>query len=124
LAFDLDERLFEFAAAVVIALRGLPRSIEYKVISNQLVKSASSTGANYEEAQAAVSKQDFAYRIGTSLKEMRESCFWIRLIIATNKEKGGSTKLFPDQDWQHLKTESTELKNILGSIYKKVSKPR
>ena len=70
---------------------------------------------NYEEAQAAVSKADFTNKIGISLKEKRESNFWIRLIIAIGND---------NESWQILEKESEELKKILGSIYSKTSKKR
>jgi four helix bundle protein len=96
-------------------VRKLPKGKEYEVISWQILKSASSVGANYEEAQGAVSRADFSNKTGIALKEMRESNYWIRLIIATTEK---------NQDWIQLKYESVELKNILGSICTKTSTPR
>jgi four helix bundle protein len=70
---DLQERLFNFAVAVIRMLRSLTGGNDLRIISNQLVKSATSSGANYEEAQAAFSRADFGFKVGISLKEMRES---------------------------------------------------
>jgi four helix bundle protein len=112
---DLAERLFKFAVDVILAVRTLPRSAEFKVITYQLVKSSSSSGANYEEAQAAVSVSDFSNKVAISLKEMRESNFWIRLLIKTCPNP---------TPWEALEKESVELKKILGSIYTKTSKKR
>lgn len=67
---DLAERLFQFAVRVIKFLRNLPNDPEIKNIPHQLSKSSTSTGANYEEAQAAFSKQEFLYKIDISLKEM------------------------------------------------------
>jgi len=78
---NLKERLFRFSVDIIKEVRNLPNSREYQVISYQLLKSSTSVGANYEEAQSAVSKADFSNKIGTSLKEMRESNYWIRIII-------------------------------------------
>ncbi len=80
---DLAERLFQFAVRVIKFLRNLPDEPEFNNIRLQLSKSSSSSGANYEEAQAAFSKADFLYKIDTSLKEMRYSNYWLRLIGAT-----------------------------------------
>ena len=96
-------------------IRKLPKGKEYDVISYQLIKSSSSSGANYDEAQGAVSKADFANKIGISLKEMRESNFWIRLILATTHANNG---------WPEMETESSELMKILGKIYSKTSVKR
>ncbi|MEW6652573.1 MAG: four helix bundle protein [Bacteroidota bacterium] len=50
------------------------------MISNQLIKSSTSSGANYEEAQGAISKPVFFNKINISLKEMRETNYWLRII--------------------------------------------
>ena len=111
----LQERLFIFSVNIILAIRKLPNTPEYRVITYQLIKSSTSTAANYEESQAAVSKPDFCNKIGISLKEIRESNYWIRLIIAISTS---------DSDWRIREKESEELKKILGSIYTKVSKPK
>lgn len=112
---NLQKRLFEFAVNIILLIRKLPKGKEYDVINYQLTKSSTSSGANYEEAQAGVSKADFSNKIGISLKEMRELNYWIRMIIAITNNH---------QDWLTLKQESFELKNILGSIYSKTSVKR
>ena len=109
---ELSKRLFKFAVDVIKMLKTLKDGNEIKIISNQLGKAATSSGANYEEAQAAVSRADFGNKVGISLKEMRESNYWIRILkdlIPSNKEI------------IRLANESYELKSILGSISHKVS---
>ena len=109
---ELQDRLFKFAVDVIKMLRTLKGGNDLKIISNQLGKAATSSGANYEEAQAAVSRADFGYKVGISLKEMRESNYWLRIL----------KELFPsNKEIIRLTTESFELKNILGSISIKVS---
>ena len=68
--YDLQKRLFDFAVNVIKLIRKLPKGKEYDVISYQLIKAATSIGANYDEAQGAVSKPDFSNKIGIALKEM------------------------------------------------------
>jgi four helix bundle protein len=109
---DLQERLFRFAIDVIKMLRTLKGSADLKVIGTQLIKSSTSSGANYEESQAAVSRTDFGYKISISLKEMRESNYWLRLLGELHKQNSEIVRLIK---------ESTELKNILGSINVKVS---
>ncbi len=106
----LGQRLFDFAIRVIKYTRQLPKSKEYEVIKNQLIKSATSSGANYEESQAASSKPDFFNKINISLKEMRESNYWIRIIL----EIKGS-----DAELEFVYKESFELKSILGAINSK-----
>lgn len=108
---DLAERLFKFAVRVIKFLRNLPNEPEFNNIRYQLSKSSSSSGANYEEAQAAYSKTDFLFKIDISLREMRESNYWLRLINATYEFNGILKTELTD-----LINESLELKNILGKI--------
>jgi len=106
----LGKRLFDFAVRIIKFCRTLPRGKEYEIIKYQLVKSATSSGSNYEEAQGAISKPDFYNKINISLKEMRESNYWLR-IIKDIKDV--------DNELQFLLNESLELKKILGSISSK-----
>ncbi len=109
---DLSKRLFRFAVDVIKMLRGLKGGSDLKIISYQLGKSATSSGANYEEAQGAVSKADFGNKVGISLKEMRESNYWLRIL----------KELFPsNEDIARLTSESSELKKILAAINLKVA---
>ncbi|MGA1977578.1 MAG: four helix bundle protein [Bacteroidales bacterium] len=109
---DLCERLFEFAVRVIEFLKTLPFSPENKTIRTQLSKSACSSGANYEEAQSGSSKADFTNKVRISLREMRESNYWLRIIKRTGPKADS-----PELDY--LIKESAELKNILGSIVQK-----
>jgi four helix bundle protein len=109
---DLCERQFEFAVKVIEFIKTLPYSPENKTIRTQLSKSACSSGANYEEAQSGSSKADFTNKVRISLREMRESNYWLRIIKRTVKEVD-ITEL------DYLINESAELKNILGSIVQK-----
>ena len=109
----LGKRLFDFAVRVIKYCRKLPKSKEYDIIKNQLIKSSTSSGANYEEAQGASSKPDFFNKINISLKEMRESNYWLR-ITQEIKE--------PEDELNFLLKESVELKNILGAISSKSTK--
>ncbi|MBZ0200321.1 MAG: four helix bundle protein [Ignavibacteriaceae bacterium] len=77
---DLIERLFWFAVRTIKYSKLLPNLPEYSVIKYQLSKSATSSGANYEEAQAASSRADFKNKVYIALKEMRESNYWLRII--------------------------------------------
>ena len=91
-------------------MRKLPDTPEYQTIRYQLSKSATSSGANYEESQAGSSKPDFTNKVRIALREMRESNYWLRIIDAINDKLNNPSEL------QWLIKESTELKKILGSI--------
>jgi len=110
---DLQKRLFRFSVNVIKEVRNLPNSKEYQVISYQLLKSATAVGANYEEAQGAVSKADFSNKVGIALKEIRETNYWIRILIELSEK---------ENPWQEKEIESKELMNILGTIKMKTSR--
>ena len=66
---ELHKRLFEFILRVFKFLKTLPDTKEFSVIRYQLLKSSSSTGANYEEAQAVSSRADFVHKVEISIKK-------------------------------------------------------
>jgi four helix bundle protein len=68
----LGQRLFDFAVNVIEYCRKLPKAKEYEIIKYQLIKSANSTWANYEEAQGAVAKHDFINKINIALTEIKK----------------------------------------------------
>jgi four helix bundle protein len=109
---DLCERLFEFAVRVIEFLPKLPDTPENKILRSQLTKSAASSGANYEESQGGSSKADFTNKVRISLREMRESNFWLRIIKRTVKN-------VDQNELDYLVKESFELKSILGAIVQK-----
>jgi len=113
---ELTQRLFNFSVRTIRFLKTLYESPEIKVFRYQLIKSSTSSGANYEEAQAGSSKADFTNKVRISLREMRESNYWLRLIKSTVDQVSDINEL----EW--LTNESLELKNILGSIVQKSSK--
>ena len=111
---NLNDRLFKFAVGVIKFLFGIENIPETRILKNQLTKSSTSSGANYEEAQAASSNQDFLNKIRISLREMRESNYWLRIL--------NDLKLGNFEKIELLNKESEELKNMLGSIAAKMDK--
>ncbi len=111
--FDLEDRTLEFAKEVIRLCKKLPqKTIERELIS-QLVRSSGSVGANYREANDALSKKDFAHRIKISRKEAKETCYWLELLEeATPDHK---------EDIGKLLKESVELKKIFSAIASKSS---
>jgi len=72
---------------VIGFVKGLPRSVANAEIAKQLIKSSSSIGANYIEANEALSKKDFLMRIKICRKESKESVYWLKLLEAKDQEK-------------------------------------
>ncbi len=111
-AYDLEERTFEFAKAVRLFVKTLPKTIANIEDGKQVVKSSGSVGANYREANESLSKKDFSMRMKISRKEAKESAYWLRLIYETNNLKNA-------HDAQSLIQEANELKKIFSSILEK-----
>src|SRR3954470_903653 len=78
---DLERRTKGFSLAIIKFTWGLPRTREADVLSRQLLRSATSIGANYREANRGVSRADFANKIGIVQKEAAETEYWIELLI-------------------------------------------
>ena len=85
--FDLEERTFQFAKEVRLLIKTLEKTISNLEDSRQLIRSSGSVGANYIEANEALSKKDFAFKAKISRKEAKESAYWLRLIIESNELK-------------------------------------
>lgn len=103
---DLSERLLSFAVRVVKLVEVLPKTIAGKRIGDQLLRSGTSVGANYEEAQGAESHNDFVHKLQIALKEVRESNFWLRLIQRS--------ELLAADKMADIVDESAQLKAILS----------
>lgn len=80
----LEIRTKNFALQIIKVSKLLPNTIENRVIKNQLVKSGTSIGANYREANKARSKADFKNRIGICRSETNETIYWLEIIIESN----------------------------------------
>jgi len=109
---DLCERLLRFAVDVILYLRTVKNSVETMDMKRQLIKASTSSGANYEESQGSPTKPDAKTKIGISLKEMRESNYFIRIF--------NHLKLGDVAKREYLVNESSELKRILASIINKL----
>jgi four helix bundle protein len=103
---QLSERLLDFGARIGTVVDALPNNKKLGHISGQLVRCGTSPGPNYEEACAGESRADFIDKIKIVLKELRESRYWLRLIVRA--------KLLPDKKMGNLIDESEQLCNIFG----------
>src|SRR5438874_2390531 len=80
--FDLEERTARFGEAVIAFAKLIAINAITEPIVRQLVKSATSIGANYCEADDAGSKKEFRYRISVCKRESRETKYWLRMVAA------------------------------------------
>lgn len=105
--FDLRERSFIFAVRVIQWVRTLPTDPGAQILARQLLRSATSIGANIEEADGADTAKDRVYKWTLSRKEARETRYWIRLILAAEADS---------PEGQTLAQEALELTKILSTL--------
>jgi four helix bundle protein len=84
--YDLEERTAQFGEAIIDFAKTIPQSAVTNRIISQLVGAATSVGANYVEADDAVSKKEFLKNIGTCKKEAREVKHFLRMAVRTSPE--------------------------------------
>ena len=108
----MEQRKKRFALAVIKLVASLPRGAASDVLGRQILRSATSIGANYREANRAVSRPDFTNKIGTIQKEAAETQYWLELLIESGTSK--------DSNVADLHKESTELLAIFTTIGRKL----
>jgi len=108
--YDLEDRTFKFSKKVNYYSRKLSKDIVHFEVLKQLIRAAGSVGANYIEANEALSRKDFLMRIKICRKEIKEARYWLRLT-----EPQEEVMLLRND----LIQESTELMKIFGSIVEK-----
>ena len=110
--FDLEERTAKFGEAAVTFAKGRPRNVVTLPLIRQFVRSATSVGANYCEADDSVSRKEFRCKIGICRKEAKETKYWLRMIaVATEDQREGARGL-----WREMH----EIYLILSKIFHKV----
>jgi len=109
---ELKSRTKDFAIRVIKLYAALPKTTEAQVLGKQLLRSGTSVGAQYREAQHAKSDADFISKVEGSLQELEETANWLELL--TEMEVFNSNKLKPLYD------ETKELTAIFVTVAKKV----
>ena len=107
----LDDRTLEFGKRIIRLCKTIPKNSVTIEPIKQVMRSGCSIGANYREANDALSKKDFTFRLRISRKEAKETMYWLELLIEAN----------PDSrlDIEPLMQEVSELIKILSSIIEK-----
>ena len=106
--YDLEERTGKFGRDVLDFCRKVPVSAISRTLVNQLVRSATSVGANYCEADDAQTKPDFVHKIAICKKEARETTHWFKMIKHVYPELSTEAEI--------LSQEATELNLIFNAI--------
>jgi four helix bundle protein len=106
---NLSDRLLNFSASIVRLTLLLNKTVAGRHIAAQILRSSTSSGANYEEACAAESRADFIHKMQIVLKELRETLYWLKL----------SAKCFPNLI-EHLQAELKEADELIRIFSKSV----
>ena len=110
---DISERAFEFAVRVIKLCQVLDEKPGVsRTLANQLLRSGTSVGANLEESKGGQSRADFLSKVSISLKEARETHYWLRLLLAAD--------ILPERQLTPLLDEANQLVAILTTIVKKL----
>jgi four helix bundle protein len=107
---NLEARIYNFALSVIKLVRALSREMSAQEMGRQLLRSATSIAANYEEATVAFTKADFTHKMSIAFKEAKETNLWLRLIR--------DSELFKSDELSRLVQESLEIRKILGKSVK------
>lgn len=83
---DIHERIYQFVIRVIKLTKSLPRNSENLILINQIIRSATSMGANDQEADGTDSRKDFISKYSIVRKEGKETNYWLRLISDTNPD--------------------------------------
>lgn len=108
--YNIKERTFRFANRIIDLAEGLSGKVQH-ILAEQLIRAATSIGANVEEADGTLTKKDFANKIVIARKEAKETRYWLRLI---------SERYLPESKIANEINECQELINILSAIINKV----
>jgi four helix bundle protein len=109
---DLEQRTKRFSLEIIKLADTLPKTRAADVLARQLLRSATSIGANYREANRGVSRADFANKIGTVQKEASETQYWLELLI--------DSSTCPNSVAADLHKEASELLAIFSAIGKRL----
>lgn len=109
--YDLEDRTAKFGETVIEFVKKVEVTVVTKPLINQLVRSATSIGANYLEADGALSKKDFKHKIALCRKEAKETLHWLRMLAKALPERKNECRFL----WK----EAHELVLIFSSILKK-----
>jgi four helix bundle protein len=105
-ANQISERLLVYGTLIIKICKNLDKTEINRHISNQLLRSGTSVGANYEEACGAQSKADFIHKLQIVLKEIKESMYWLKLIYQSETLKTEKIK--------KAINETEQISNIIG----------
>lgn len=113
--FDLEDRTLLFSQEILRLVKLLPKNNINFRLCDQMVRSVTSIGANLREANEKLSKKDFLFRMKISRKEIKESEYWLRLLLVENENFSSQINFAIN--------EAIELRKIFSRIIEKSETP-
>ena len=107
---DLSKRTLEFGVRIIRLCTALPNTAVGRVIQDQLLRSGTSVGAQYREANRAKSKADFISKLGGVLQELDETAYWLELLVAA--------EVMTESRLESIRQEVHELISVFTAISK------
>lgn len=114
--YDLEERTAKFGEEIIRFCRKINKNSINDPLISQLIRSGTSIGANYSEADDAESKPDFKHKIGICKKEARETKHWLRMIVVANSDMKEEARVL----WK----EARELNLIFNAIVRSANRAK
>lgn len=112
--FDLIERTTKFSEELIRFVRAVPNDVVTTPLISQLVRAGTSIGANYSEADEAISRKEFRQKIGFCRKEAKETKYWLRVLVTAHPPSA--------EEARRLWREARELHLIFCSIVRKLER--
>ena len=109
---DLQERLIDFAVAIIAFCAALPKTQTGNHVAGQIMQSGTSPAPNYGEARGAESRRDFVHKLKVVMKELNETGVWLRIIRRS--------KMFPSACVAPIEQECDKLCKIISTSIKTV----
>jgi four helix bundle protein len=113
-SYDLENRTAKFGEEIVKFCKNIQQDAVIRPLISQIIRSATSIGANYMEANGAASRKDFKNKISICRKEAQETKHWLRMMTVALPNQENNIKAL----WQ----ESQELSMIFGKIFSSLNK--
>ena len=110
--YDLQERTAKFGENIILFCKTLERNVISSPLINQLIRSATSIGANYMEANSASSRKDFTNKIFICKKEAEETKHWLRMLSTYFSDKRDELRIF----WKEAQELTMIFQKITNSL--------
>lgn len=102
----IEERTFQFSRSIVLFARDLWKYSEGRILAQQLIRAATSVGANVTEGRESSSRKQFVQYLQIALRSARETAFWLRLIAESSNSSATLNR---------LRQENNEISKILAA---------